>query len=400
MANIIIAGGGLVNKGAQAMTLICVCELKNRYPGDKIYLLVWNDNETVRKEHAPYDLEPLEIRPLKFSAAAGSSMKKAIYSLRYGETFRSADRIYRDARMLLDISGYALGSNWPAKINNDYLDNIEYALNCGVPVYLMPQSFGPFDFKDAEGKAIYNRIGNLLPKVNLACAREEEGFRALNENYSLKNLILADDMVLSSKITDYSGAMKEQPILDLPQIRENSMCLVPNERITDLLEPETTKLLYRSVIEAALERELNVYITYHSNQDRGICADLKKSFAESEHVMFLDRDFSCLEFNALIKKFRFMAGSRFHSIVHSLKNGIPCIALGWAAKYDVLMNKFNQGQYMFDVRNKVTADGLESAVFQMADRYQQEAETIRGKLPEVQKTNIFDVIQERSQHEN
>ena len=32
MRNIIIAGGGLVNKGAQAMTLICVCELKKRYP--------------------------------------------------------------------------------------------------------------------------------------------------------------------------------------------------------------------------------------------------------------------------------------------------------------------------------------------------------------------------------
>ena len=67
--------------------------------------------------------------------------------------------------MLIDISGYAIGSNWSDKVCSDYLDNIEFAQAYGVPVYLMPQSFGPFEYTTDPGKAIDARIRRVFPKI-------------------------------------------------------------------------------------------------------------------------------------------------------------------------------------------------------------------------------------------
>ena len=393
MRNIIIAGGGLVNKGAQAMTLICVCELKKRYPGRQILLLTWDTSSDARQRHAMYDLELLQIPPLKFSEAAHNPVKKAVFSLRYGKIFTEVDEIYRNTDLFLDISGYALGSNWDSKVCHDYLDNIEHALAYGIPVYLMPQSFGPFAFEGEAGSRIENRIRRLFPQVNKIFARERDGWEDLVKRYGLQNVALTHDMVLTSSIEDYSPAMKQTMQLELPPVRENSICLIPNVRVADYGVIDPGKL-YRCVISAALSKELNVYITYHSTQDRALCASLIEAFAADPRVILLDRDHSCVEFNILVKQFRFVAASRFHAIVHALKNGIPCIALGWADKYLELMSLFAQERYAFDLRKPVKINEVESALSAMACHWQEESLLIRERLPALQQENVFDLIKE------
>lgn len=391
MQNIIIAGGGLVNKGAQAMTLVSVCELKKRFPEHRILLLCWNDSPEERKKHAMYDLELLAVPPLKFAAAARNPLKKALYTLRYGKTFTEVDEIYRNTDLFLDVSGYALGSNWSPKVCNDYLDNIEHALAYGIPVYLMPQSFGPFDYTDEAGIAVDARTRRLFPKVKRVFAREQEGYEALVGRYGLSNVTLTGDMVLTSRIEDYSPALRRNPIFELPEIPEDSMALIPNVRAGDNGVNDIEKL-YCAAIEAGLAHGLTVYITYHSTQDKSLCSALKAAFSGNDRVVLLDRDHSCIEFNELVKKFRFVVASRFHAIVHALKNGVPCIALGWAVKYIDLMNLFGQGQYMFDLRGAVDETHVVRAVTQMADNWQQESKAIRAALPELQKENVFDCI--------
>lgn len=392
MRNIIIAGGGLVNKGAQAMTLISICELKNKFPDHRILLLAWNTSPEERKRHAIYDLELLAVPPLKFSDAAHNPLKKAMYALRYGKTFTEVDEIYRNTDLLIDVSGYALGSNWPEKVCNDYLDNIEHALAYDIPIYLMPQSFGPFDFQDEAGKRIEERIRKLLPRIKLICAREEEGYQELLGHYGLeKNTILCKDIVLASRIHDYTPALRKKPEYVLPEIPEQSMCVIPNVRVGDNGVNDIEKL-YRAAIEAGLAQGLTVYITYHSTQDKELCASLKAAFAEDNRVVLMEHDHSCIEFNELVKKFHFVAASRFHAIVHALKNGIPCIALGWAVKYIDLLNLFGQGQYMFDLRNEVNPEGIQTAITVMNQNFIAESKKIKAALPALQEENVFDLI--------
>lgn len=391
MRNIIIAGGGLVNKGAQAMTLISICELKKKFPDHRIYLLAWNTSPEERKRHARYDLELLGVPPLKFSDAAKNPFKRAAFALRYGKAFAEVDEIYRNTDLLIDVSGYAIGSNWESKVCNDYLDCIEHALAYGIPVYLMPQSFGPFDYTGAAGKAIDDRTRRLFPQIKHIFAREQEGYDALISRYGLTNVTLTRDMVLASRIQDYSPALRKKIEWSLPEIPENSMCLIPNVRVGDNGVNEIEKL-YCAAVEAGLAQGLTVYITYHSTQDKALCASLKAAFADCDRVVLLDRDHSCIEFNELVKKFRFVVASRFHAIVHALKNGVPCVALGWAVKYTELMNLFDQGQYIFDLRHDVNPGTIQAAITTMNQNFTAESQKIRATLPTVQVENVFDLI--------
>lgn len=340
-----------------------------------------------------YDLELLAVPPLKFAAAARNPLKKALYTLRYGKTFTEVDEIYRNTDLLLDVSGYALGSNWSPKVCNDYLDNIEHALAYGIPVYLMPQSFGPFDYTDEAGIAVDARTRRLFPEVAHIFAREQDGYDALISRYGLTNVTLTNDMVLASRIHDYTAALREEPVLDLPIICENSMALIPNVRAGDNGVNDIEKL-YCAAIEAGLAHGLTVYITYHSTQDKSLCSALKAAFSGNDRVVLLDRDHSCIEFNELVKMFRFVVASRFHAIVHALKNGVPCIALGWAVKYIDLMNLFGQSQYLFDLRQSVDPEAIQAAVAAMNQNFTAETQKIKAVLPAVQADNVFDLIKE------
>lgn len=393
MGNIIIAGGGLENKGAQAMTLICICELKKKYPGHRMILLAWDASASAREKYAMYDLELLEVPPMKFAGAAQNPLLRALYRLRYGSHFIDTDKIYRNTELLVDISGYALGSNWSPKVCNDYLDNLEFALAYDIPVYLMPQSFGPFDYSNDAGRAIDTRTRRLFPKIKKIFAREQEGYDALVSHYGLSNVELTYDMVLASSIEDYSPALRNHLEIHLPEIPKNSICLIPNVRTDDNGSGRSTKL-YFAAIQEALSQGLYVYLTYHSSQDKALCADLKATFAEDDRVIFLEHDHSCIEFNELVKKFRFVVASRFHAIVHALKNGIPCIAIGWATKYIELLNLFDQSAYMFDLRQTIVPEQICRAVSAMNENYAEESRKIRAALPELQKDNVFNLIKE------
>ena len=118
----------------------------------------------------------------------------------------------------------------------------------------------------------------------------------------------------------------------------------------------------------------------------------ESAFADENRVILLEHDHSCIEFNELVQKFRFVAASRFHSIVHALKNGVPCVALGWATKYMDLMKLFGQERFVFDLRRPLELSRVEQAVQAMSQTWQTEAEIIRTALPELQKENVFDLI--------
>ena len=54
MKNIIITGGELFNKGAQAMTFIAVDELKKRFPAHQILVLSELDLQRSKEEREQY----------------------------------------------------------------------------------------------------------------------------------------------------------------------------------------------------------------------------------------------------------------------------------------------------------------------------------------------------------
>lgn len=198
-------------------------------------------------------------------------------------------------------------------------------------------------------------------------------------------------MVLASKIEDYFTALWEKPVLELLEIPENSIALISNVRVGDnsANDPLT---VYSSTVRFGLAQGLHVYITCHSSQARQLCSGIKAVFADDERVILLEYDHSCMEFNVLVKKFCFVIASRFHAIVYALKNGVPCVVLGWTTKYMDLMKLFFQEWFVFDLRQSLEISAMVQAVREMGQVWQTEAEVIRTALPELQKENVFDFI--------
>lgn len=391
MRNIIITGGELFNKGAQAMTFIAVDELHRRFPDHKIYLLSEMDLARPEEEKEPFAFDFMGWYPLKFARCQSNSLLRFTCKLRNSKELQDAEDIYKHCDAMVDVSGYALGSNWSAATCNRYLDHLEFAQAFGIPVYLMPQSFGPFDFGE-ERQALNARIQRLLPTAKVIFAREQEGYDALVNTYGLKNVRLAHDLVLGNKGIDLANIFVSAPTLDLPEIRPNSVAVIPNSMNSSVSSQEAVLELYTKAIHALLSQGKTVYLLSHSTVDSALCSKLKEPFLTNENVILLAQDFSCLEFNALVKKFDYLIASRFHSIVHAFKNGVPCIALGWATKYHDLLKLFDQEQYILDVRDKIGEEQIAAAIALMDAHYPDEAGKIQKGLAAVQKQNVFDVL--------
>lgn len=391
MKNIIITGGGFVNKGAQAMTFITVSELKKRFPDHEIYILSDVEIKRDKSELEKYNFKVICSYPIKFAKAQTNKILDLVCRIRNKSDYNNALSIYTNCDLMLDISGYSIGTDWRYKICNNFLDNIEFAKYFNIPVYLLPQSFGPFDYKDEEGFKIDKRSAELFPYVKQIFAREREGYEALINRYNLTNVTLANDLVLTSTIEDYDVYRSTYKLV-VPEIKENSVAIIPNYKSFDFGNSDELMKFYSLLIDKLTKSGKNIYLINHSSMDFEYCKKIKALFSDNDRVINIEEDLSCVQFNEIVKKFDFVVASRFHSIVHSYKNLIPCIVLGWATKYYELTRLFNQEKYMFDVRKEINISDFEHSIDLIIEKLTNEKEIIKSRLIEVQNENVFDML--------
>ena len=391
MRKILITGGELENKGAQSMTYIVVDELHKRFPNHKVVL------------HSPFDVNKSQEFKSNFKfdisvigdvipVLGKMHLKQRLYYLLKGydkEAYSKTKKFFEEVDMLIDISGYGLGSDW-----NDYeVENYLYRILCakyfGIKVYLMPQSFGPFDYSGVRALKMNRKIKRALEYVDVICAREKHGYDILTKQFGLKNVKKSYDLVLNNKSVDLGNVFNDIPELNVPDIKPNSVAIIPNQQNSKFGNEEELLKLYKEIIEELISRDKNVYILRHSKMDLPLC---KKISELSNRVILLEDEFNCIEFNAFVNKFDFVIASRFHSVVHSYKSAVPCVTLGWAIKYQELHDIFGQNAFVFDVKNNLDKDAILKAIDYMDNNFRSESEKIATGLKDVQKENIFDIL--------
>jgi hypothetical protein len=68
------------------------------------------------------------------------------------------------------------------------------------------------------------------------------------------------------------------------------------------------------------------------------------------------------------------------------------IALGWAEKYQELLNSFEQGEYLFDVRQHIDVDKIRSAVNDMIANQGINRGKINTRLRAIQENSVFECL--------
>jgi hypothetical protein len=123
--NIIIIGGELFNKGAQAMTFIVVDQLKRRFHQKRIYLFSTQDYKRSSEEKNIY---AFEIEPWDYTQGLDILGIKILPFFKNDDLDRQhrLKQIVNNADFFVDISGYLLSSQW------GWWGAVTYILNIAV----------------------------------------------------------------------------------------------------------------------------------------------------------------------------------------------------------------------------------------------------------------------------
>ena len=88
-----------------------------------------------------------------------------------------------------------------------------------------------------------------------------------------------------------------------------------------------------------------------------------------------------------------LIGSRFHTLVFALSAGVPLVALGWAHKYQGLLEQFGLGDWFCNYSD-FSVDSVLELVSAAWENRTGSAESIRSNLSEVhsQLDAVFDEV--------
>ena len=363
----LIVGANFDNKGSQAMAFVTMNEIRKHSEDALIWFCpnFWDDDYKNNK----YRMIILEDG--------------------YGEDSTVCEIIPRvDA--IFDVSGYAMSSIPGFGGTDRMMDFMKMAYDYNVPYFIMPQSFGPFDYPDYK-KA---ELNVLLSSCRMIFPREESGYKLLKDTFNLENIEKSHDMVLQNKSFDARNIYISEEKLDI-DVRDvaDKVGIIPNTALHFYMTDEKVVNIYKEVIDQLLLKGKNVYIIPHSD-DSNLCESINELYINEKKVTYLNGDYDCIEFESLIKDFEFLVASRFHSIVHAYRQSVPCVIIGWADKYNELAELMKQKDYLYDVRTKNDEKKLEEMIGKMVDNNYKNREIIESIVSKIQEKSCFDKVWE------
>ena len=413
----LIMGGELRNKGAQAMSFIAVEQVKKRFP-ELIPVLLSNADARPNLYWRLKGVKPREdFSRLAFTiehpmdaalyhrltgdatenTASARGPREAAKMLVFGREWRRTATCYGNAALCLDISGFNFGDKWGFDACQAYLDRHAFNRELGIPTYILPQSFGPFEF-DGAGLAagIASAAADILPHARMIFARERDGYEALRGICPGANIIKSDDLVLQSAPLDTTAIFTAPPKMctHLPADHAGTVGIVPNARNYDHGDKAVIDGLYRKLIATLLSEGRRVALIRHASEDLAFCERIKAMFPDDERVEVFGEDRYCFEYEELFSRCDVLVASRFHSIVHAYKCGVPCIALGWAVKYAELLERVGQADLAFDVTAAdFDPDGVIASVEYALAHRDELSGRITTAVAQAQRENVFDAVE-------
>jgi polysaccharide pyruvyl transferase WcaK-like protein len=387
--NVIILGGGLSNKGAQAMTFTAVDQIKRRFPDKDIYLFSTEDFERPETVKALYTFDFMPWTPKgRIKLLLGSWTKdRSKHACKHKEI----QDVLQNTCFIIDISGYVLSSQWPFSASLGYLINILIAKKYSIPFYVFPQSFGPFDYPWQQKLILYPLLKICLRYPKKIFMRETAAFEYA-QKFTKSNVEQSHDIVLQNTEYHLSNIYsKEMSFKNVP-IVPNSVGVIPSVRVAEKVNPNLFFDAYQSMIQLLVGNGVTVYILRHSQEDLKICMDIKDLFHKDEQVKLIQDDLNAIELENLLEQFDFVIASRYHAIIHSYKKGVPVLIIGWARKYSELVREFGQTEYYFDCKAGIDSDELKAGLNRMINNRASEKQKIMSKAQSISHKNIFDIL--------
>ena len=307
------------------------------------------------------------------------------------EAFMNADGIFMKGGGLIQSHGGLIATY--ATYYRIYHILLAHALH--KPVYIMPNSFGPF-----EGPGVVKMVTRALEKCVFVSARERK-----SQDVVAKELGLQIPCYTDLAFFLLNGKANRKALCERLKIDNHSKIVAITMRpyrFPNSDNPEQAYLRFKSEMRGFIRElyasgfipliiEHTFAITSHEN-DGDCIKDVLEGIENKEYRLLSDRSMNCRDLKSVYGCCDYIVGTRFHSLIFSLSNRVPGIAISYDGYKSIgIMKDMGLDKYVIDIDqvSQVTLMDMfyrmideEEAIKRRIDRYIDVAYEFRKKLIE------------------
>lgn len=273
--------------------------------------------------------------------------RKILHTLK---RFKEADAIFMKGGGLIQSHGGIL-STYATYYR---LYHILLASSLNKPIYIMPNSFGPF-----KGPMVRMMTRYALKRCKLVTARETYSKQMVKNElginiecypdlaFFLPNANISKDSVLKS--------------YNLPRDKKLVAITMRPYRFPNSATPEQDYIKFKSEISNFIEWlyskgympviiEHTLAITSHEN-DGDCIKDVVSSISDDKYKLISSSEFNCYELKRIYSYCDYIVGTRFHSMIFALSNMVPGIAISYDGYKSVgIMKDIGLDEFVIDIK--------------------------------------------------
>lgn len=326
-----LRGVGFVNKGAELM-LAAILERVRAVRPDVKFMMARGYGYS-RQNYSTYGLyESTDFQRYKLRFRHIFAVWPNSFINRIG--FCAPDQ----ADVILDASGFGYGDKWGASSARNLLTRRISLIKTKKPkIILLPQAFGPFS--DAE---LIREMEVIIQNADLIYARDPESLKHLKALApKAANIRLKPDFtnLISGRVP--------------PNFDRNlyDVAIIPNSKMIETASDEDGRSYIDLLTEAAgyiRKKGFKPFLLLHE-MGVGDSRLAEQINARVTPAMPLIREPDPLGVKGIIGASHAVITSRFHGLVSSLSQAVPCLATSWSHKYQMLLADYSYSQGLLDV---------------------------------------------------
>ena len=273
-----------------------------------------------------------------------------------------------DCDLVLDVSG---GDSFSDLYGVRRLDMVvgmkALALDLGLPLVLLPQTYGPFLHAASEGKA-----RQVTRQASMAWARDPDSHLVLREllgsDYSPERHPLGVDMAFALAplpLPRLTALLDSQRNAAGPLVGVNVSGLLANSgqagRDTLGINLDYPVLVRKVVSGLLAEGAGHVFLVPHvvtpgsefkPESDPHACEALRESLSPDERACctVVSGPFTAAQIKSFIGQLDWFTGTRMHATIAALSTGVPTMALAYSAKFRGVFDLCRSQDQVIDLR--------------------------------------------------
>lgn len=227
----------------------------------------------------------------------------------------------------------------------------------GVPIYVMPNSFGPVD-----GFLCKWQVNRALRKCKIIYCRENVSYKYMTKHFPDIEFKESFDFGL------YLQSKERNLTLALPQNKQKVAITVRPYRFPEHVNGDE---LYRNYIlqiaefcKYLISQNYHIVLVQHTlaqnahEDDLHAAKEISALLPADGYEIFADETFNCREMKYLYSHFDYIVGTRFHSVIFSMMEGVPPLAIAYGGnKTRGIMSDLGLSEYVIGI-DEVTKDKM------------------------------------------